>query len=85
MAAAVHARHTVRIEHTRGVREVDPCGLVVHARRWYLAGRDHLRAAIRMYRLDRISGATRGSSTPPIRPGTASSAPATRCPPHARQ
>ncbi|WP_327581541.1 WYL domain-containing protein [Nonomuraea sp. NBC_00507] len=57
LAAAVHSRHTVRIEHTRGAREVDPYGLVVHARRWYLVGHDHLRDAIRMYRLDRISGA----------------------------
>ncbi|WP_067137249.1 helix-turn-helix transcriptional regulator [Microtetraspora malaysiensis] len=67
LAAAVHARHTVRIEHTRGAREVDPYGLVVHARRWYLVGHDHLRAAIRMYRLDRISGATEllGRFAPP--------------------
>ncbi|MFG1755751.1 helix-turn-helix transcriptional regulator [Streptosporangium sandarakinum] len=67
LAAAVHARHTVRIEHTRGAREVDPYGLVVHARRWYLVGHDHLRAAIRMYRLDRISGAAElpGTFTPP--------------------
>lgn len=67
LAAAVHARHTVRIEHTRGAREVDPYGLVVHARRWYLVGHDHLRAAIRMYRLDRISDATElsGTFTPP--------------------
>ncbi|MGW5410882.1 helix-turn-helix transcriptional regulator [Actinomadura geliboluensis] len=67
LAAAVHARRTVRIEHTRGAREVDPYGLVVHARRWYLVGHDHLRAAIRMYRLDRISDAAElpGTFTPP--------------------
>ncbi|MEU1879757.1 YafY family protein [Streptosporangium sp. NPDC020072] len=57
LAAAVHARHTVRIEHTRGAREVDPYGLVVHGRRWYLVGHDHLRDAVRMYRLDRIGAA----------------------------
>ncbi|MFF4414569.1 helix-turn-helix transcriptional regulator [Streptosporangium sp. NPDC001559] len=57
LAAAVHACHTVRIEHTRGTREVDPYGLVVHGRRWYLVGHDHLRDAIRMYRLDRIGAA----------------------------
>ncbi|TYK49204.1 helix-turn-helix transcriptional regulator [Actinomadura decatromicini] len=67
LAAAVHARRTVRIEHTRGAREVDPYGLVVHARRWYLVGHDHLRAAVRMYRLDRIGGAAElpGRFTPP--------------------
>ncbi|MFE3449031.1 helix-turn-helix transcriptional regulator [Nonomuraea sp. NPDC059194] len=67
LAAAVHARHTVRIQHTRGAREVDPYGLVVHARRWYLVGHDHLRDAVRMYRLDRISGAAElpGRFTPP--------------------
>ncbi|MFG1946190.1 helix-turn-helix transcriptional regulator [Nonomuraea sp. NPDC048826] len=67
LAAAVHARRTVRIEHSRGAREVDPYGLVVHARRWYLVGHDRLRADIRMYRLDRISGAVEvpGTFTPP--------------------
>ncbi|WP_188192092.1 helix-turn-helix transcriptional regulator [Nonomuraea sp. SYSU D8015] len=67
LAAAVHARHTVRIEHTRGSREVDPYGLVVHARRWYLVGHDHFRDAIRMYRLDRIGGTAElpGRFTPP--------------------
>ncbi|MFF0575572.1 helix-turn-helix transcriptional regulator [Streptosporangium saharense] len=67
LAAAVHARHTVRIEHTRGAREVDPYGLVVHARRWYLVGHDHLRDAVRVYRLDRVGGAAElpGRFTPP--------------------
>lgn len=67
LAAAVGSRHTVRIEHTRGLRDVDPYGLVVHARHWYLVGHDHLRAAIRMFRLDRISGAAElpGLFTPP--------------------
>ncbi|MFC5184540.1 helix-turn-helix transcriptional regulator [Actinomadura harenae] len=67
LAAAVHARHTVRIEHTRGAREVDPYGLVVHTRHWYLVGHDHLRDAVRMYRLDRIGDAAElpGRFTPP--------------------
>lgn len=67
LAAAVHSRRTVRIEHIRGAREVDPYGLVVHTRRWYLVGHDHLRDAIRMYRLDRIGGAAElpGRFTPP--------------------
>lgn len=57
LAAAVQARHTVRIDHAGGSRDVDPYGLVVHTRRWYLVGHDHLRDAVRMYRLDRIAGA----------------------------
>ncbi|GAA2396158.1 helix-turn-helix transcriptional regulator [Nonomuraea africana] len=58
LAAAVHARQTVRIEHAHRVRDVDPYGLVVHTRHWYLVGHDHLRDAIRMFRLDRITDAT---------------------------
>ncbi|WP_405144221.1 WYL domain-containing protein [Sphaerisporangium sp. NBC_01403] len=57
LGAAVRARHTVRIEHTRGVRDVDPYGLVVHTRRWYLVGHDHLRDDTRMFRLDNITDA----------------------------
>ncbi len=57
LAAAVRARHAVRIEHAGRVRDVDPYGLVVHAGRWYLVGHDHLRDAVRMFRLDRIAGA----------------------------
>ncbi len=67
LAEAVHSRRTVRIEHTRGARDVDPYGLVVHARAWYLVGHDHLRDAVRMFRLDRIGGAAELSRqfTPP--------------------
>jgi predicted DNA-binding transcriptional regulator YafY len=67
LAAAVRARRTVRIAHTRGLRDVDPYGLVVHARRWYLVGHDHLRDEVRMFRLDRISRAAElpGRFTPP--------------------
>ncbi|MFI6286024.1 helix-turn-helix transcriptional regulator [Streptomyces sp. NPDC051018] len=67
LAVAVRSRRTVRIEHTRGEREVSPYGLVVHAHRWYLVGHDHLRDSIRMYRLDRISRAAElpGRFTPP--------------------
>lgn len=57
LATAVRARRTVRIEHSTGPREVDPFGLVVHARRWYLVGHDHLRDAVRVFRLDRVTGA----------------------------
>jgi predicted DNA-binding transcriptional regulator YafY len=61
LAAAVRAGHRVRIEHRRPdartlVREVDPYGLVVHGRNWYLVGHDHLRGEVRTFRLDRITG-----------------------------
>jgi len=72
LAAAVRARRRVRIDHRRPggertVREVDPYGLVVYARRWYLVGHDHLRGAVRTYRVDRIAGAAelRRRFTPP--------------------
>ncbi|WP_433435455.1 helix-turn-helix transcriptional regulator [Nonomuraea sp. CA-141351] len=41
--------------------------MVVHARRWHLVGHDHLRGAIRMYRLDGIGGPAElpGRFTPP--------------------
>jgi predicted DNA-binding transcriptional regulator YafY len=63
LAAAARARRRVRIEHTRPggeatTREVDPYGLVVHHRRWYLVGHDHRRHGIRTFRVDRISIAT---------------------------
>ena len=35
-------------------RELSPYGLVVHAGRWYLAGYDHSREALRTFRVDRI-------------------------------
>ncbi|MGN9844389.1 helix-turn-helix transcriptional regulator [Nonomuraea sp. H19] len=57
LAASVQARRAVRIEHSGRARDVDPYGLVVHARRWYLVGHDHLRDDLRMFRLDRITGA----------------------------
>jgi predicted DNA-binding transcriptional regulator YafY len=60
LAAAVRARRRVRIEHAcrggeRIGRDVDPYGLVVRARRWYLVGHDHLRGELRTYRIDRIT------------------------------
>jgi predicted DNA-binding transcriptional regulator YafY len=60
LAAAARACRRVRIEHARPggeptTREVDPYGLVVHHRRWYLVGHDHRRDGIRTFRVDRIS------------------------------
>ena len=40
-------------ERTR--RELSPYGLVVHSARWYLAAHDHLRDALRTFRVDRMS------------------------------
>ncbi len=62
LAAAVRSHRRVRIDHTRAdgaptTREVDPYGLVVHERWWYLVAHDHLRGALRTYRLDRITRA----------------------------
>lgn len=62
LAAAVRSRTRVRIDHTRPggeptTRELDPYGLVVHNRRWYLVGRDHLRGEVRTFRVDRIAAA----------------------------
>jgi predicted DNA-binding transcriptional regulator YafY len=62
LAAAVRSRTRVRIDHTRPggeptTRELDPYGLVVHDRRWYLVGRDHLRGAVRTFRVDRVAAA----------------------------
>lgn len=62
LAAAVRSRHRVRLTHARPdaepvARDVDPYGLVVHAGRWYVAGHDHLRGEVRIFRLDRITTA----------------------------
>ncbi|TCM49421.1 putative DNA-binding transcriptional regulator YafY [Kribbella sp. VKM Ac-2568] len=72
LAAAVRARHRMRIEHRSYsgepvVRDVDPHGLVVHGKRWYLVGHDHLRQEVRTFRVDRIGRATELATrfTPP--------------------
>jgi predicted DNA-binding transcriptional regulator YafY len=57
LAAAVRARRRVRLDHRGLAREVDPYGLVVHSRRWYLVGHDHLRGEVRTYRVDRVERA----------------------------
>jgi predicted DNA-binding transcriptional regulator YafY len=57
LAAAVRARRQVRLDYRGLAREVDPYGLVVHGRRWYLAGHDHLRGEVRTYRVDRVDRA----------------------------
>jgi predicted DNA-binding transcriptional regulator YafY len=39
-------------------RMLSPYGLVVHSGRWYLAGYDHRREALRTFRVDRVSRAS---------------------------
>jgi predicted DNA-binding transcriptional regulator YafY len=43
-------------------RELDPYGLVFHAGRWYVAGHDHRRGAVRTFRLDRVGEVVPGSA-----------------------
>ncbi len=62
LAAAVREHHRVRIDHARpGAaptgRDVDPYGLVVNNRRWYLVGHDHRHGEVRTFRLDRVTAA----------------------------
>ncbi|WP_182881183.1 helix-turn-helix transcriptional regulator [Microbispora sp. H10949] len=63
LAQASRARTTVgigyqswRLDHTE--RDVDPYGVVFHTGRWYVVGHDHLRAALRTFRIDRIASVT---------------------------
>lgn len=57
----------------RGERTVYPYGLVAHAGRWYVTGRDLSVGADRTFRLDRIHGARvlPGTFEPPPGPGPA--------------
>jgi predicted DNA-binding transcriptional regulator YafY len=59
LADAIRRRKRVRTAYrsfsgaeTR--RELSPHGLVVHSGRWYLAAHDHLRDALRTFRIDRM-------------------------------
>jgi predicted DNA-binding transcriptional regulator YafY len=61
LGAAAGMQRRVRICHRAPTgaeteREVDPYGVVFSSGRWYLVGHDHLRAALRTFRLDRITG-----------------------------
>jgi predicted DNA-binding transcriptional regulator YafY len=63
LSTAVQEQRQVLLRH-RSVqgeeteRRFDPYGLVYRAGRWYAAGYCHLRAAVRVFRLDRIQEAT---------------------------
>ena len=53
---AVRRGRRVRFVHRDLEREVSPYGVVLHGGRWYLAGHDHLRGAVRTFRVHRMSG-----------------------------
>jgi predicted DNA-binding transcriptional regulator YafY len=50
-------------------REVDPYGLAVIGRRWYLAALDHGSSETRVFRVDRILSAKLGLEAAPVPPG----------------
>ncbi len=59
---AIHARHRVRIRYRAQTgdvteRDVDPYQVAHRAGRWYLVGHCHLRADLRVFRLDHIQRA----------------------------
>lgn len=59
LAAAASDRRRVSMTYRswRGEtseRDLDPYGLVIHSGRWYVTGMDSRRAAIRVFRIDRI-------------------------------
>ena len=63
LAAAAHERRRVHIHYRSRrdevtERDVDPYGLVVHEHTWYLVGWDHLRADLRVFRVDRVLDVT---------------------------
>ncbi|MEV4479264.1 helix-turn-helix transcriptional regulator [Micromonospora coxensis] len=71
LAAAITGRQRVRFGYrghdgARSRRHVDPYRLVSAGRRWYLVGHDNDRDDWRIYRVDRIDGATNtGARTVP--------------------
>jgi predicted DNA-binding transcriptional regulator YafY len=72
LAEATRRHRTVTLSYTAwggrdSVRDLDPYGLVLHAGRWYVTGRDHASGEVRTFRLDRISSivVTAGRFTPP--------------------
>jgi predicted DNA-binding transcriptional regulator YafY len=59
LAEAARHRNPVHLTYTTwhgrsGERGLDPYGLVFHAGRWYVTGRDHASGSVRTFRLDRI-------------------------------
>ncbi len=63
LADAIRRRRRLRAAYTsfsgeNTQREISPHGLVVHSGRWYLAGHDHTRSAMRVFRVDRLRETT---------------------------
>jgi predicted DNA-binding transcriptional regulator YafY len=63
IADAIRRRRRIRTEYRthageRSRRALSPHGLVFHAGRWYLAAFDHLRDALRTFRVDRMTSIT---------------------------
>lgn len=54
LTSAAQSRTRVRLRYHDLDREVDPYGLVYRAGRWYVVAFDHVRTALRTFRLDRI-------------------------------
>jgi predicted DNA-binding transcriptional regulator YafY len=70
LAEAIRRRRRVRVAYRsfageQSERELSPYGLVVHAGRWYLVAHDHGRAALRTFRVDRVSRAAVGGAAAP--------------------
>ena len=68
LASAAQARRTVVIAYTawderESQRELDVYGLVFHSGRWYVTGRDHGRAHLRTFRLNRITSVEQGDGS----------------------
>ncbi len=60
LAAAARERRPVTFTYAKpgtepAGRGLDPYGLVFHAGRWFVTGRDHARASVRTFRLDRVT------------------------------
>ncbi|WP_345598624.1 YafY family protein [Thermocatellispora tengchongensis] len=65
LAEAATRRRRVRLGYRsfrgeRSERELDPYGMVFHAGRWYVTGRDHRRGEVRTFRVDRVESVEPG-------------------------
>jgi predicted DNA-binding transcriptional regulator YafY len=67
ISTAAQQQQRVRLRYQSGdqvtVRSFDPYGLVYHWDRWYAVGWCHLRADVRVFRLDRVRDATLEEAT----------------------
>jgi predicted DNA-binding transcriptional regulator YafY len=63
LGAATRSGARLRIGYHDSERDIDPYGLVFHARRWYVVAYDHRSAAMRTFRADRIGSAVATGET----------------------